>query len=55
MQPDQSQEASATARGARGTIGLALSDQARIGNGDAAVATPGSDVRDRPQDWLSGI
>ena len=52
-------EASATAH-ARGLAGRSgsplLETRPGIGNGDAAVAdASGSDVRDRPQDWLSGI
>ena len=51
-------EASATAQ-ARGLAGRSGSPRLEtgpgIGNGDAAVAdASGSDVRDRPQDWLSG-
>ena len=52
-------EASATAhaRGLAGRSGSPLLETGPgIGNGDAAVAdASGSDVRDRPQDWLSGI
>ena len=59
MQPDQSRKRQRRpTRGglARRSGSPLLVTGPRLGNGDAAVAdASGSDVRDRPQDWLSGI